>query len=145
MLTLRVSKGIPKLILAKFAVLQTRAILTYSLHHQSFVVFAETVSLHWRVRHPPAHKYSPENRYDTIGNEESLPGLERGSFWNMRETESEETTDNLVYTVHHEPCRQLAIALRIRADKVKVTNQNVTAPACSSRVYHIPDNRVNVG
>lgn len=126
-LTLRISKGIPQLLLAELAVLQTRTVLSHSLNHQSLVLFAEAVCLHWRVRHPPANKGSPENRYDTIGNEESLPGLERGSLWNMRETESEETADNLVYTVHHEPVRRLTMALRTHAEK-----GNGHKPKCDS-------------
>lgn len=99
---LRIQQGLDGLLTLEDAVLDTCLILAHTLNHEHLVLLGEALGTHRAVGHPPADKKAKDDGDDTVGQEDPLPRLERASL-DQAEAIGQQTTDNLLGTVHHVP------------------------------------------
>lgn len=69
------------------------------------VFFREALGTHGRIRQPEEHKYAPKHRGGTVGDEDSLIRFDDSVIAEQRKAVSQQTTYNLLSTVHHVPVR----------------------------------------
>lgn len=100
---LRVTESLPHLVRAELSVLNTGLVGTQALNHHVLVLLAEALGTHRRVGHPPHDEQTPEDRQTSVGEEQCLPGLEDLVTADQGEAVGEQTTDDLLSTVHHVP------------------------------------------
>lgn len=98
-----VTDGLPKLVGTEFPVLQTRLVGAHPLNHQMLVLLAEALGTHWRVRHPPDHEETPENRGTSVCEKQRLPRLKHAVVPDQTEAVGQQTTHDLLRAVHHVP------------------------------------------
>ena len=79
LLALRITYGVPYLLLAELAVLESSTVLAHALDHKLLVFLAEAVRFHRGVRHPPDDEGAPEDGDDAVCHEKCLPRYDRTS------------------------------------------------------------------
>jgi hypothetical protein len=81
-----------------------------SFDHEVLVFFGEALGSHGGVGHPEHDEGAPEDCNSAVGDKESLPVL-KGSMLKKCEAVSEETSYDLLSSVHHVPKHSLATGI----------------------------------
>lgn len=93
---LRVLEGFDHLFFSEYAVLHSRLVGSDTLYHLTLIVFAEALSPHRRIGHPPANEYTPEDGYDAICHKQCLPRFDDLVGADEGETVGEKSADDLL-------------------------------------------------
>jgi hypothetical protein len=94
--SLRVLEALNHLLFSEYAALHSRLVGSDTLNHLALVFFAEALSPHRRIGHPPANEYAPEDGDNAICNEQCLPILDDLVTADEGEAIGKKTADDLL-------------------------------------------------
>ena len=93
---LRVREALDHLLFSEDAVLHSRLVGSNTLYHLALIIFAEALSPHRRIGHPPANEYTPEDGDDAVCYKQCLPRLDGLVGADKSEAIGEKSADDLL-------------------------------------------------